>query len=1107
MQKSVNNPYDRKNVENIFPLSPMQQGLLFHTLLAPTSGTYVPQIRLTLKGHLNADAMKQSWQAALDCFSALRCGFFWEQRDEPYQIQFHQLPIQWSEQDWSGQDSESHEARLRTLMDCNRTEPFNLNRPPLMRLHWIRMDADEVCLLWCYHHLILDGWSSAQVLQAVFMDYRNRIEGKPKVLPAEAAPYSTYIRWLKQFDRDAALDYWKARLQDMPALPSLPGQRPRSEQDGQLHEPLYCELKLSREDSDRIDTLLHQSRITLNTLLQGTLALVLRRYGNPGDIVFGTTIAGRPADLPHSTRMIGLFINTLPVRITMNPELNVTDWLLQIQQQQQSTAGFDALSLRDIQGQCNHGNPLFNLLLVVESFPLTESDAKQSGHISLQKIDIDESTHLPLTIQAAPGPQVHLAIRADGKQFDQHIIQQLLSHLKAALLSLVKQPESRLGSVGVLSQDELRQFAAWNQTETPWPDYRSLMDLFEEQVLQHPDQTAIILDLDSSTSALSYVELNKKANALADQLNQYQIGPESIVGVYLERSLELMIALVAIQKCGAAFLPLDTAQPQPRLQLMLEDAKPAAMIFNSNSTGFSTPPKTAEHLFELDTQTCLQNHASKDFKNPDRSDLVFNGDIAAYVLYTSGSTGKPKGVVNTQTGIINRLLWMQQQYQLTQQDRVLQKTPLSFDVSVWELFWPLISGATLVLAKPEGHLDRDYLMGCMEKHKISVAHFVPSMLQDFLESGLLQDKASIATKPKMLCSLRDIICSGEALPFSLQQRVFERIPEARLHNLYGPTEAAIDVTAWECRSDTSEQGTIVEIPIGKPIANTRIHILDDDGFPVPVSAKGTLHIGGHNLARGYLNQPGLTAQRFIESHPTGSGRLYNTGDLASYREDGNILYHGRADDQIKIRGVRIELSEIESVLSQQPEVRQAAARFLRNNDSPNKVGYVVGYVVPVEHYADQQNLSNSLHNTFHNTLLKSLRNHLPAAMIPAEIMVVESIPVTANGKPDRTRLPEPSLQANEYCAARTEQEKLIASIWQECLKLPQQPSVHDHFFQSGGHSLIATRIVNRIRQATGVELPLPLIFEHPTLESLARTLQGLQNPQTDSAPRYREISL
>jgi amino acid adenylation domain-containing protein len=594
-------------------------------------------------------------------------------------------------------------------------------------------------------------------------------------------------------------------------------------------------------------------------------------------------------------------------------------------------------------------------------------------------------------------------------------------------------PEKRISELAILTQPERhRILVEWNDTYKDYPTDICLHELIEQQAKQAPDATALIFQ----EGELSYRELNEKANQLAHYLRQRAVGPEVLVGVAMDRSIEMVVALLGILKAGGAYLPLDIEFPKERLEMLLHDSDVPMVL-------------TQEHLLDricmppmrtICLDTAWPEIARESTANPFPTTESHN---VAYAIYTSGSTGKPKGVLNVHAGIVNRLLWMQETYQLTNQDRVLQKTPYTFDVSVWEFFWPLATGACLVIAEPGGHRESVYLIDLIQRHKVTTLHFVPSMLQIFLETSGVES----------CTSLKRVICSGEALPLELQNRFFER-SKAELHNLYGPTEASVDVTSWKCSRE--EEGSTV--PIGRPIANMKIHILDRNFQTVPVGIAGELHIGGVGLARGYLNRPELTAERFIPD-PFGTApadRLYRTGDLARYRADGTIEFLGRIDDQVKIHGIRIELGEIEAVLHNHYAVREA--RVIVRESTPG-VRRLVAYIVPTDKRVPS---------------LKEIRDYLssllPTYMVPV-LVAIDTLPVTANGKLDRRALPPAEAPEPETSSEPLihPMEKTIAELWSEVLGL-ETVSPYDNFLDVGGDSLSAVQLVTRLHNRLGVRI-------------------------------------
>ncbi|MBH1894980.1 amino acid adenylation domain-containing protein, partial [Serratia marcescens] len=548
----------------------------------------------------------------------------------------------------------------------------------------------------------------------------------------------------------------------------------------------------------------------------------------------------------------------------------------------------------------------------------------------------------------------------------------------------------------------------WNRTERDYPLDQTLAALFEQQVRRTPDATALV----SGAESLSYAQLNARANRLAHALIARGVGPDSRVAVCAERGLNMVTALFGILKAGGAYVPLDPAYPGERLQYILQDADPVLLLADAAGRAALGEPATPQ----LALEAALPDTLSAE--NPERRAQASH---LAYVIYTSGSTGKPKGAMNEHRGVVNRLVWMQEAYGLTAADTVLQKTPFGFDVSVWEFFWPLMVGARLVMAKPEGHKDPDYLSRAIEQYGVTTLHFVPSMLQSFLADGQAATRCGQVVR---------VMCSGEALPAALVAEFYRRLPQAELHNLYGPTEAAVDVTAWHC----SREADRVSVPIGRPIANTRIYLLDEHGQPVPLGAVGELYIGGMQVARGYLNRPELTAERFLADPFAPGGRMYRTGDVARYLANGDIEYLGRNDQQVKIRGFRIECGEIEAVLATHPAVREAVVDARAVGDDKR----LVAWVVPAAGVAEE-------------TLAGALRQHVSAAlpdyMVPSAWVVVAALPLSPNGKLDRRALPEPQGAQSQaaYEAPQGEHETLLAAIWRELLNV-EQVGRHDNFF-------------------------------------------------------------
>lgn len=615
--------------------------------------------------------------------------------------------------------------------------------------------------------------------------------------------------------------------------------------------------------------------------------------------------------------------------------------------------------------------------------------------------------------------------------------------------------ERQSGSVSensLLSPEEKQNILfTWNQTQTNYDLSFCLHELFTAQVEKTPDANA----LKFADQELTYHQLNCRANQLAHYLQSLGIATEDLVGICVERSLEMVVGLLGILKAGAAYVPIDPGYPQERLAYMLEDSQVSVLLTQSH---------LVDNLPTRPTHTiCLDTDWEKISQNSDRNlQNTTTPENLAYVIYTSGSTGKPKGAMNTHRGICNRLLWMQDTYQLTEQDKVLQKTPFSFDVSVWEFFWPLITGARLIIAQPGGHRDSSYLINTIIQEEITTLHFVPSMLQVFLQAKGMEN----------FQSLKRVMTSGEALPVSLQERFFERLG-CELHNLYGPTEAAIDVTFWQCQPQSQYQ----TVPIGRPIANTQIYILDQHLQPVPVDVVGELYIGGVGVARGYWRRPELTTERFV-ANPFATGQMYKTGDLARYLPDGNIEYVGRIDDQVKIRGFRIELGEIESTLTQHPQISQVVV-VAQTDNLNNK--HLIAYIVSHQEPPTPTELRNFL------------RDKLPEFMVPSAFVCLNSFPLTPSGKIDRRSLPKPDfsnlITHENFTPPRNDLERKLVQIWSEILQI-SEIDIRDNFFEIGGNSLLALHLTNAIEQKFGRELSLSTLLTNSSIEKLAEILQN-----------------
>ncbi|TED82298.1 amino acid adenylation domain-containing protein [Pseudomonas aeruginosa] len=1065
-------PLAAGEVEDLYPLSPMQQGMLFHSLYQQNSGDYINQMRLDVEG-LDPQRFREAWQAALDAHEVLRSGFLWQGAlEKPLQLVRKRVEVPFSVHDW--RDRADLAEALDALAAGEAGLGFELAEAPLLRLVLVRTGERRHHLIYTNHHILMDGWSNSQLLGEVLQRYRGETPSRSD------GRYRDYIAWLQRQDAGRTEAFWKQRLQRLGEPTLLVPAFAHGVRGAEGHADRYRQLDVTT--SQRLAEFAREQKVTLNTLVQAAWLILLQRFTGQDTVAFGATVSGRPAELRGIEEQIGLFINTLPVVASPCPEQPIGDWLQAVQGENLALREFEHTPLYDIQRWAGQvGEALFDNILVFENYPVSAALAEETpADMRIDALSNQEQTHYPLTLLVSAGETLELHYSYSRQAFDEAAIECLAERLERLLLGMCENPGASLGELDSLAVAERYQLLeGWNATAAEYPLQRGVHRLFEEQVERTPTAPALAF----GEERLDYAELNRRANRLAHALIERGIGADRLVGVAMERSIEMVVALMAILKAGGAYVPVDPEYPEERQAYMLEDSGVQLLLSQSH---LKLPLAQGVQRIDLDqADAWLENHAEN---NPG---VELNGENLAYVIYTSGSTGKPKGAGNRHSALSNRLCWMQQAYGLGVGDTVLQKTPFSFDVSVWEFFWPLMSGARLVVAAPGDHRDPAKLVALINREGVDTLHFVPSMLQAFLQD---EDVASCT-------SLKRIVCSGEALPADAQQQVFAKLPQAGLYNLYGPTEAAIDVTHWTCVEEGKDavpigrpianlacyildgnlepvpvgvlgHWTCVEegkdaVPIGRPIANLACYILDGNLEPVPVGVLGELYLAGRGLARGYHQRPGLTAERFVASPFVAGERMYRTGDLARYRADGVIEYAGRIDHQVKLRGLRIELGEIEARLLEHPWVREAAVLAV---DGRQLVGYVV---------------LESEGGDWREALAAHLAASLPEYMVPAQWLALERMPLSPNGKLDRKALPKIEAEdgLGEYVAPASEPERQLAAIWADVLGR-ERVGVTDNFFALGGDSIVSIQVVSRARQA-GLQLSPRDLFQLQNIRKLA----------------------
>ncbi len=1031
------------NVEDFYPLSPLQQGLLFHSLADPESGLYFNQTLLTLHGELDVDAFRAAWQRVVDRHPILRTFFVWEGVAKPVQVVKRDAAMPFDVQDWRGVSEAERGERFDALRRADLERGFDLSQAPLMRAALLKRSDGSHDLFWTFHHILLDGWSMFRVLGEVFGEY-DAAQNGVAFHPSASRPYRDHIVWLNRQSMPRAEAYWRRALAGFAAPTPLPEDAPA----GADADFASVEERLSAETTAALEALCKEHRLTLNTLLQGSWALLLSLYSGEQDVLFGGIVSGRPAELDGVEAMVGLFINTLPIRVRAPGSRRLLDWLRELQAEQAEMRQFEYSPLLDVQGwsEVPRGTQLFDSIFMFENYKKDAPLEALSRTLTIGDVHWFERHNFPLAAVVVPDVELELRLVYRTERFSDAAARRMLGHWCALLAGMAGRPDARLDELELLTPEEReRILASWNDTAADVPD-ACVHVLFEAQVDQRPEAVAVV----RGDRKLTYGELDERANRLAHRLRKLGIGPGELVAIWTERTPEMIVGMLATLKAGGAYVPLDPGLPARRLAFVLGDADVRVVLTRAELEGT---------LPEHDAETVVLDPGWKSIatESAERPEPAATPRDLAYVIYTSGSTGEPKGVELEHAGLVNLLTWHQRAYDVEPDDRATHLAGLGFDASVWEM-WPyLAAGASLHLVGDEERLDPKKLLAYFAEHRITQA-FVPTPMAE----ALLREDVP-ADLP-----LRVMQTGGDKL-----NRAPERALPFRLVNHYGPTECTVVATATEVPPDPDDDAAP---PIGGPIQNTRAHLLDRALRPVPVGVPGELYLGGRSLARGYRNRPAMTAEKFVPDPFGGPGeRLYATGDLARWRDDGRLDFLGRMDDQVKIRGYRIELGEIEVTLGKHSDVREAVV--LARKDSAGEshlVAYVVGRPATAE-------------------LRRFLQERLPDYMVPAAYVTLDAFPLNASGKVDRRALPAPETVrpalATDYAAPAAEIEHAIAGIWQDVLNL-ERVGVHDNFFDLGGHSLHLLRVHSALKSDLGRDVPMVAMFQFPTVSTLAKHLGG-----------------
>ncbi|UKO97051.1 amino acid adenylation domain-containing protein [Nostoc sp. UHCC 0870] len=1079
-------------VQDSYQLSSIQQGMLFNSLVAQNSGVDIEQMICVVDEKIDIFAFQKAWQRVVERHAVLRTSFDLQNGREPLQCVHQWVKIPLEQQDWCGLSAQEQSTKLQAYLQSDRKLGFDLNVAPLMRLALFQLQESVYQFIWTFHHAVLDGRSMSIIIKEVFTFYDAFLEGKDLQLP-QPRPYQDHIAWLQQQDWSKSASFWRDLLKGFTApTPLLVDSNPRN-QSGFGEQA----IRLSEKTTAMLQSVAEQHQLTLNTLVQGAWALLLSRYSGESDVVFGATRACRHSSVAGAQSMVGLLINTLPVRVKVSGEKPLLTWLKELRSQWMVLRDYEHTPLVNIQrwSDIPAGTSLFDSILVFDKYELNSALRSQGDRWQNLEIKQEEQTNFPLTLVGYAELELLLKLKYDQNKFDDAKIGRMLGHLQTLLSSMATHPWQCLGELPLLTTDERHQMLMeWNHTQTDFAEQLCIHQLFEAQVEQTPDAIAVVCGQEQ----LTYKELNWRANQLANHLKQLGVKPGVLVGVYLERSLEMIPAVLGILKAGGAYVPLEPSFPKARIQLLLSSLQINCVVTQTDllasihelelsalehlicldKSAYSTAGKKPENHQEIFSPTPLHPHTPTlsvwhrsylDLLPTANLPTSANSNDIAYVIFTSGSTGTPKGVVVRHQPVINLIEWVNKTFNVNAQDRVLFITSLCFDLSVYDIFGLLAAGGSIRVVSSDDVRDPEALLHILCHEPITFWDSAPPALQQL--AGFFHKVQESNCHPQ----LRLVFMSGDWIPVTLPDLLKTTFPGVEVISLGGATEA----TVW---SNYYPIGKVEphwkSIPYGKPIQNAQYYILDAYLNPCPIGVTGELYIGGECLASGYLNQPELTAQKFIpnpfSSNP--EARLYKTGDLARYLSDGNIEFLGRIDHQVKIRGFRIELGEIESVLTQHDYVEETVV-IAREDEPGNKrlVAYVVinGESAPVM-----------------NELRRFLQEKLPEYMIPSAFVVIAKIPLTPNGKVDRRALPIPDQRPElekAFVAPRNAVEIELAGIWSEVLGI-QSIGISDNFFELGGNSLLAVRLFTQVENKFSQKLPLATLLQSPTIEQLARIL-------------------
>ncbi|MDA2157988.1 MULTISPECIES: amino acid adenylation domain-containing protein [Bacillus cereus group] len=1028
---------DKNNIENFMSLTSLQEGLLFHYITDEQSSMYHEQLSLTIKGDIKLDLLQKAWKCVIENNEMLRTIFRWRGIEKPIQVVLkeHEVPINYLDFTYQiDKDKLVQEVKLKDL--SNR---IDITRETL-RIYLCKLDKNTHEMIISNHHILYDGWSNGIILKELIEVYSCLYNGQD-AKKINKTKFSQFIKYLNSINKEDEKKYWSNYLENLESKDDCFS----CKEVGPYKEISY---KIENNMVSKIKDFSKENKILLSSILYGAWGVLLQKLNNSNEVLFGTTVSGRTENIGSIDKMVGLFINTIPLRVKSYHKTTLIELIHALDKSLNERKDFENTSLIDIREYCGLkvNEEIFNSIVTIENYPL-ELNVNKENVLSVEDFSIVEQTNYNMTLEILTFDGIEFKFNFNSSSIDEFVVKKLGIYLERIIETLLNAPNIIIGKIDLLSEIERNQILCeFNNTKIDYPENKTIHELFEDQVEKTPDNIAVVFE----NTKLTYKELNERANSLAILLKSKGVKADSIIGIIVEKSVETIVGIMGILKAGGAYLPIDPSYPKERIEYMLKDSE--SRILLGGNTLVETIKFNGEFidLFNDDLFVSYSNNLEK----------VNNSSDLAYVIYTSGTTGNPKGVMCEHKNVV-RLVKNTNYIEYKNSDRILQTGSMVFDASTFEVWGSLLNGLELYIDKQETIIVPELLEEFVIKNKITILWLTSELFNQIAKENI-----------SLFKGLRYLLVGGDVLSPKYISLVRKQCTNLKILNGYGPTENTTFSTTYLIEKEYSSN-----IPIGKPIANSKAYIVNENNVLMPIGVYGELCVSGDGLTRGYVNRPELTAEKFIDNPFETGKKMYKTGDLARWLPDGNVEFSGRIDNQVKIRGFRIELGEIENRLLQCESINEAAVLVKENKE---KEKYICAYVV------SEKNLEEL-------NIKSCLKDALPEYMIPTYFVQIEKMPLTINGKLDRKALPEPNLDTSltEYEAPRNEIEETLAKIWSDVLGV-EKVSINDNFFEHGGHSIRATMLMAKIHKKLNKEIPLKEIFRYPTIKELSRYIENLE---------------